>query len=201
MSGLFDKKESEQPSNEQILAEQRVQDSYANIQPQTFFQPPAPDNDFLKYRIKTDDILRDLEHKLKGETWVVDAQGRGMWVAKYVRWVNDEGISVILSAVSNYVTRKIYLSNLTTVEIRFKCNMIKKKLAIFIFNKYRHYEIDPNKRSLLIQFIMDTIHTSLTRSEGGMEAEQVSTQSQFSHVVHENKNEAQHGIFRMPWRR
>src|SRR3990167_5067967 len=99
-----------------LLEEQQRQESVSQqlpVYPSNYYPAAAAqfDNDFLKFRVKTDDIIRDIEHKLKGEVW-----DGSRWMQKYSRWLNDEGISVILSIISNYVTRKVSLGNFTKEE-------------------------------------------------------------------------------------
>ena len=119
---------------------------------------------------------------------MTDANGQSKWTKVSNRWVNDEGVGIILSIVYNYATKTMYLGNFSRQEINFKCCVLKKKLARLMFSDYKKYEIERSKRRLIIQMIMDVVHSSLSRSEDGLEGHQLSTSSQQVHHIHENKN-------------
>ena len=150
--------------------------------------PAPPSEDFFRYRIESEQLLEEIEHKLKGEVAVPDGKGNIIYEQKYARWVNDEGISVILSIIYDYANKNTYLANLTKDSILYKCRDLKKKLSLLFFQKYEEYEIDKCKRTLVIQKIMDAIHISLSRCEDGKEAEQLSSATQ-RHEIFQRKQE------------
>lgn len=145
--------------------------------------PTGIDQDFFKYRINGSDILEELEHQLKGEAW--DDETRS-WQTRYLPWVNKEGMSKVIHVVySCGVNKNVVLGNLTHEEIYFKCNLMKKKLARLMFNNYHFYGIRKDTRDLLITTVVNTIHSGLSRCEGGKEADQLSTAAQRHEIYHE----------------
>lgn len=152
--------------------------------------PPPPEEDFFRYRIEGTDILEEIEHQLKGE--VFDPQ-RNIYIEKFDRWINDEGINKVLHIIySCGINKNIFLGNLLKEEIHFKCKMIKKKLALLLFKKYHNYGIKKEMRDLLITTVVNQIHSGLSRSEGGRESDQISTAAQrheiYSHMEREKQN-------------
>lgn len=147
--------------------------------------PPIPDSptqDFFRFRIDGSDIIDEVLHQLKGEMFV---SNKG-WEAKFDRWMNDEGINKIIHIIySCGINKNVFLGNLTKEEILYKCKMIKKKLALLLFQKHKEYQIPLEMRSLLITTVVNTIHSGLSRCEGGLEARQLSTATQRHEIFNE----------------
>lgn len=160
----------------QLLGESQEEHQGAsyNIQPRNTPTPDVPTQEFYKYRIQAYDLLTDIEHKLKGEIMDLD----GTWKLKYGAWCNDEGISVILSLISDYANKNVYLGNITKEEIFYKCRQVKRQLARLLLIQYHTYAIDKSKRSLILRKVVDSVHLSLSRCEDGKEADQLSTATQ-----------------------
>jgi len=185
--------------------EQLPQQQYEEEQPQrpdySQFYNPNPNQgnvilpaDVIKYRLESEDIIDNLEHDLKGEAYLA-----GKWSPFYGREINNLGLADVRSIVSRYCNRGCYLANLTTDQINNKCLPLKKELAKLIFKKYRLFGVDRAKRSLLLRKIIDTVHLSLSRSEDGLESSQITTGTQRTEVIHEDKTQQQPqgGLFRM----
>lgn len=144
-------------------------------------QPALPDQDFLKYRLESVDILKNLEHQLRGEVKV-----KGVWEQAFDRWLNEEGIAKILHIVyACGINKNVFLGNLTHDQINMKCNFLKKKIARLFFSKYMTYGIEKEMRGIIVQTVVNQIHSALSRCEMGREAEQVSTAMERHEVIHE----------------
>ena len=137
---------------------------------------PQPNEDFFKYRIDGKDIIDEIDHMLKGEVW--DSK-KGMYEQKFDRWANDEGINKFIATLyACGINKNIFLGNLTKEEIMTRCYMLKAKLSLLLFKKYRDYEVSREMRGLLVTNIIYPIHSALSRSEGGRESGQISTAAQ-----------------------
>ncbi len=160
--------------------------------------PPPPQQDFFRFRIQSEDFLEELEHKLKGEIWIPNAGAGsgGKWEKKYARWVNDEGISVIVSIVYDYANKNTYLGNLKKDEIFYMCRDLKKKLAVLLCRNYVQFEIEKSKRSLVLKKVVDTVHSALSRCEDGKEANQLSTATQRHEIYQQRMPEEDKGMLR-----
>jgi len=152
--------------------------------------PDGPGEDFFKFRIDGSDILEDMEHQLKGESYDPIQK---TYVEKFDRWINDDGINKVLHVIySCGINKNIFLGNLTKDEIMFKCRMLKKKVALLFFKKYKDFEIQKEMRDLLISTIINTVHSGLSRSEGGKESDQISVAAQRYEVFqHQQQQEQQ----------
>lgn len=185
--GLLDQRMPPQPQQpEQPQQVQEVQ------QPQ--MMPPMmggyePDQDFFRYRIDSNDIVDEIMHQLKGEVYLVGDDGKGKYVQKFDRWVNDEGIYKIIHIMySNGLNKGIFLANLTHDEIAYKMNALKKQFARLIFKKYQEYGIKKEMRSLVVSTLVNQIHTGLSRCEGGKEADQLSVATtRLEHYQHQEQ--------------
>ena len=150
--------------------------------------PPMPDNpnqDFFRYRIDNTDILDELQHQLKGEIYA-----NGVYTRKFKPQANDEGISVILNVVySCGINKNILLGYLTHEEIYTRCRLMWKRLAKLFAFGYNRFGVRQDMRDQLIVSIVSQIHSGLSRSEGGKEAEQLSTATQkVEHRITEESN-------------
>lgn len=182
-----------------MISSEQQPEQEMDYQPSSFGVPPIPENpnnDFFKYRISGDDIIDEIIHQLKGE--VFDEEKKE-YTQKFKPWANETGINKITYIVySCGVNKNIFLGNLTREEILFKCKMIKKKLAILLFRKWHEFNIQKEMRSLLITTVINTIHSALSRSEGGRESSLISTATQRHEVFNHNLHNQKDSGFRMP---
>lgn len=161
--------------------------------------PGGPDEDFFRFRIDGTDILEDMEHQLRGEAYDEKSE---KYIPKFDRWMNDNGINKVLHIIySCGINKNTFLGNLEKDEIKYKCKTIKKKVARLFFNKYGTYGIKKEMRDLLVTSIVNTIHSGLSRSEGGRESDQISTAAQRYEVFqHQAQQEKSRGIVeRLPF--
>lgn len=167
-------------------------------------QPPIPENpseDFYRYRIDGYDILTEIEHNLRGE---VINYVTGKYEAKFDPWLNEDGINIILHCLySTGLNKGAFLGNLRREQILYKCKVLKIKLARAFAFDYNKYELDKEKRSLLITNIINPIHSGLSRSENGREGQQLSSSIQMHHIHSHNDQAKKSGFLDrvMPGRR
>lgn len=136
------------------------------------------------YRLNNQEITEYIEHQLKGEE-----KKKGEWIQTKTPWANDEGVNKIMSILSSVgLNKNITLGNLTHEEIYDRCRIIWQKLAYMMCVNYHLYGIDKSNRSMLIQLVIQQVHSSLSRSEMGREAKQLSTTTQHvEHTMREDK--------------
>jgi hypothetical protein len=161
--------------------------------------PSAPDQDFFRFRIESQDILEELQHQLRGEVWSPKTQ---KYEKMFDAWMNDEGISRVLHvAYSCGLNKNTFLGCLTHEEISYKCNKLKKGLSRVIAIKYQDYNIKKEMKTLIIESIKNQIHSGLSRCEDGREADQLSTATQRHELIqHENKKQSGGSILNpMTW--
>lgn len=152
--------------------------------------PAPPENDFFKFRITTEDLLEELDHRLKGEILTSD-DGRNYYYKKiYEPWCNHKFINTVIGIVYGFgANRNTILGNLKNKEICYRCNYLWKRLARLLFTNYKEFGIQKEMRSLIIKLIVDTVHSSLSRSEDGWESEKLSTATQ-KYEVHSDNNKS-----------
>src|SRR3989344_7677196 len=98
--------------------------------------PSVPSEDFYKYRISQEDVLAELEHRLRGQFF---DPVKDVWSDKYPPWANAEGISALMSVVYNYANKGTFLANLRQEQILYKCENLKIQLAKLLFSKFEEY--------------------------------------------------------------
>lgn len=166
------------------MGEEDDQQSMLPAPPMPVPLPEGPGEDFFKFRIDGGDILDDIAHQLKGEVY---DEIKKSYQPKFDRWVNDQGINKVLHVIyACGINKGVFLGNLTADQILYKCKSIKKKLALLFFKKYKSYQIKKEMRDLLVTTVVNTVHSGLSRSEGGKESDQLSVAAQrydvFQHI-------------------
>lgn len=154
--------------------------------------PENPTDDFFKYRIDSKDILDELRALLEGKVY---NNNTGEYEQKFDPSVNEEGINKILYIVySCGINKNTFLGNLTTEEIKFKCRLLKKKLALLLFKKYKSYGIKKEMRDLIIATVINQVHSGLSRSEAGREADLISVAASRMEVFNHQQKEQRDGV-------
>lgn len=141
------------------------------------------------YRLDSTDLIEMADAQLRGKV----LSQNGKWVQKYKPWANEEGISKIMGVLAACgLNKNITLGNLTHEEIYERCRLIWQKLAYMLCVGYYKYGIEKANKSMLIQLVVQPIHSALSRSELGREAKQLSTQTQ--HIEqHHSIEQPRHG--------
>ena len=141
--------------------------------------PEAPQEDFFKFRLDNSDILEEIEHQLRGEVYGQLPNGQGGYIQKFPAEMSEEGIADILGMIYSLgINKNTILGNLTHEEIYTRCREVWKEAAQWMVKKKVKYNIDQDRRSILVKKIVYSIHSGLSRSEQGRESDQISTASQ-----------------------
>ena len=183
-------------SLEQQQQQQNIQDESVMELPEGI-PPPIPSNpsdDFYRFRIQGNDILQEIQRLLKGEI----KNEYGEYEQKYEAWLNDKGLNTVMGIIYSLgINKNSFLGNLRREEILYKCKMLKKKVSrLFTFNDaYEYYGLKKELREMLITIIVNNVHSGLSRSEGGREAEQLSTASQRHDIYSHTDNGKSGGLF------
>lgn len=151
--------------------------------------PQNPNADFFRFRIDSTDILKEIEHQLKGEVF---DPNKGEYVPMMDRWMNDEGVNKVKHIIyATGLNKNSFLGNLTREEINMKCKSIWKDTALLMFRNYKKYGVKKEMRSILIKSIVYPIHSGLSRSEDGKESDQLSTAAQRHEIFQHQDRERQ----------
>ena len=136
------------------------------------------------FRLDNRDIVEQIEHQLRGEALTETG-----WKKRYTAWANQEGVSRIMTILTSLgLNKNITLGNLTNEEIYARCQILWMKLAYMMCVNYYKYGIERSSRSVLIQLIVQPVHSALSRSELGREAKQLSSTTQhLEHTMREDK--------------
>lgn len=157
--------------------------------------PPGPENDFFRFRIDPTDIVTELQHQLKGEVWIPsDGQKVGHWDKIYEPELNDDGISDVINIIYSVgLNKSTILGCLSHEEIYERCNKLWKKLSLYFVLNGTRVDLDKNRRDVLLLKIIYMVHSALSRSENGKEADQLSSAVQ--RLEHSMKEEKSSGGF------
>jgi hypothetical protein len=150
--------------------------------------PELPNQDFFRFRIDNTEILEEVMHQLRGEVFIANENGQGGEYKKvFDRWINEEGLNKISYIIYCCgINKNTLLGNLSKDEIYFKCQALKIQLSQLLFKKYKEFEVKKEMRELLVTAIMNTVHSALSRSEGGKEADDLSKATQRHEIVNQD---------------
>ena len=144
-------------------------------------------DDFFKFRIDGLDVVEELQHQLRGEVYDTDKK---RYVKKFDRVVNERGINKITHLIYGLgINKNTLLGCLDREQIMYKCAMLKRYLAKLILLKSEDYEIDRTMWDLLVTMVVNNVHSALSRSEFGREANQLSTAHSRTDAFVHNDNE------------
>ena len=133
--------------------------------------------------------MDEVLHQLRGEVPTIGEDGSIEFVQKFKPWANEEWLNKITYLMySNCINKNTLLGNLSKDEIYYKCKLLKKKMGLLFYRRYSTYGISKEMRTLLVQTVINSIHSSLSRSEGGKEASQLSTAHQ-RHDIYQHADE------------
>lgn len=151
------------------------------LEPASYVGGPRPTEDFYKFRVDGSEVLEDIRTQLRGFVW--DSR-KEEWVKVFEPLLDEEGINSVLYVVySCGVNKNTVLGNLSRDEINFKCSMIKRQVAKLIFKRARKWGLSRDHWDAVLNSIVNPIHSALSRSDGGLEARQLSQHNQ-RHEVH-----------------
>jgi len=157
--------------------------------PQMFAPAGNPNNDFFRFRAESSDILEEMEHQLRGEVFVRQADGSGAWMKKFNQELTEEGINDVLNLVYTVAMNKCVLYGcLEKDEIYNRCNQLWKEMAKYAVIKGPTVGMIRSNRDMIIKKVIYLCHSGLTRSMNGREANQTSAAiSKIEHQIKEDK--------------
>lgn len=161
--------------------------------------PPGPQDDFFKYRVEGLDIIDEIQHQLRGE--VFDAKTK-RYVKKFDPWMNEKGINKVCHILYSLgLNKNTVLGCLDREQILYKCAMLKRHISLLVVQKDVEYEIDRSMWDFVVTIVVNTVHSALSRSEGGRESAQISTNAQRHDLYTHSEGEKQGIINRVLGRR
>lgn len=151
--------------------------------------PPGPQDDFFKYRVEGLDIIDEIQHQLRGE--VFDTKTK-KYVKRFDAWMNERGINKVCHIMYSLgLNKNTVLGCLDREQILYKCAMLKRNISLLIMQKHEEYEIDRSMWDFIVTIVVNTVHSALSRSEGGRESTQISTNAQRHDLYTHNEGDKQ----------
>lgn len=145
------------------------------------------------FRLENTQLIDEIKKELKG----FEKDSVGKWSKKHTEWANDEGVSKIISILRSCgLNKNINLGFLTEDEVYDRVRLIWQKLAYMLCVNYHRYGVRKSHRTMIIQILIQQVHSALSRSLYGKEAKQISSMSQ--HVEQIVKHERPKSSFFNP---
>lgn len=136
-----------------------------DVIPQSYSDMSVPEHqrssDLMRWQLSTSDLIEDLEHDLKGETFNRETN---QWVIGKTRFVNDEGVKAIMSILTARINKNTILSNLNENEISRIMIDFSRDLIDLFFMRREEYDISKEHLDLLLRKIVDFVYISLKRA-------------------------------------
>jgi hypothetical protein len=124
-------------------------------------------SDLIRWQLSGEQVLDEIEHNLKGEIWVVDAEGRGSFVTRYKALLNDNGVNAMMAGIRHVLNANIYLSDLEEEDIR-NLTLSSTIDAIFKLRQmYKEWGVDVANLSTIVNIIEFQTYAALRRAYKG----------------------------------
>ena len=132
---------------------------------------PRADQNALKIRLETEDIIERIEMYLRGESWGYNDKGELIKVEACNPKANEEGIRGILAIVTSYINKSVVQGNLTgddIMEIMLHFKMGVANVFAFHCDEWGVNRID---RKTIIDFIEPLVRVFVSRPKDNKERE------------------------------
>ena len=184
-----------------------LEDSYDNSMP--IQQPPQeqfdplvnpnqiiePKDEFFRFMIDSLDLIEEVEMQLKGYVKKPQKDGSVKFTKVFNAWINNEGISRIKYIIFSLgINKNTLLGNLNQDQINYKCNLLKKKLALLLMCNSKKYDVENNNKDLLIMTVVNTVHSGLSRCEDGKLSDEVTRIIQRHEIHHDDSQKEEKGM-------
>jgi hypothetical protein len=181
--GLFDglRQNREFQQQERMMDKQQQQNLIAQqLNTQTAYASQQPSKlpmtqEFHIARITFDEVILDFKNWLKGNIPAYDQNGCKFYESSHDRVMNDKGCNRVTSVVSSMLSKTIILGYMDDEQILVKMNYFMKEFSHMVCLNGAMWELDKTERTMLVLEVVNMIHSTLSRSLGGNEADQLST--------------------------
>lgn len=141
------------------------------IEPGEFY-PNSPlsvqnaSSEAIRYLEETDDLIRSIEMTLLNKTTQINADGDECVVdSPYgFPYMNELGVSRIVSLYKSHFHRGITLSSFNDDEISMIMSIFHKSVASMIAEKYREFDIQKGNMNVIMDMITNPIYATLKRA-------------------------------------
>ena len=129
----------------------------------------------LKLRIETEDLLDKIEEFLTGQHTVYTNDGKGNMLVQKVPFgvplVNKIGCQQIMQLCSQIINQHLVQGNLTKDEINMLMKDVKMDLAWELFVNHKEWGVEPRNRKHITRTIEKTVRVFLSRCKDNKERE------------------------------
>lgn len=116
--------------------------------------------DVTRYILTTEDILEEIEMKLRGRLW---SPSKERWVSKGQPILNEHGVNTIIWVVSTFLHRGIALSNYSDEDIKRICKGVRIQLIKTLMLEFYNFGVKRSNLSLVVRMVDVTIYSMMRR--------------------------------------
>lgn len=121
------------------------------------------DSNFVA-QINPENVVENLQHALSGNVW--DYSNKEWVKGKLKPFLNDEGVSTIITRVRSVVNQNTTMSNLDETTIKKMIISLGDELAIILFLNYQKWEVDKANLTTIVSMIQNMAFCALMRAWG-----------------------------------
>ncbi len=144
----------------QDLQSYRTNEGYARSMMQ------QADSSVLIYQLQTDDVLEELENRLKGLFYDANT---GKYEKKGKQIINEEGILVLMTLVGLELNKTKILSYYEDEDVRIKSKEFEDNIIDILKSKYKEWNIDINFLSAIRAMLGNAVNSAYMRALKGGE--------------------------------
>lgn len=137
--------------------------------------------DLVKWEIDIHDVIRNIEHYLRGEDW---DESKKQWVKIGNRLCNEEGIRAFMNILFSRAHKGVILSYFKESDVKNLMKRIDIEVIDKVANDYRRYEIKNSDWTTVRYVIIFNIWAAFNRAIGGRTTDFLSlTQKRIEQVM------------------
>jgi len=145
-------------------------DNYDQYQPITSNMLSGRDVNSLDLKLRTDDIIIELENILLNRVIEIDKNGETKIFQKGTALLSPDGVGEVMSVVRPFVNRATILSNYRDDEIERIMKIIHVKLVLNLAGKKEMLGLsDPTNLHMIVEIVTNMVWNAYKRSEFAME--------------------------------
>jgi len=145
--------------------------------------------DYTVWQLNVDQILIDLEHDLRGETWDPKAKDWKAIQAGDEAMLNEMGIRETISVVRTHVNKESLMSSFEANEILGICRKLHRALKRHYFFNWNKYEIKESNLPIVIHKVTHFVFMCLKCAEKGGMRNLVGQTEKVNRIIAENQKD------------
>lgn len=155
--------------------------------------PYKADDSVIKMHLDPSDLFADVEHKLKGEVKIREADKKGnvkeYWKKVRKPYMNGDGVGAMLTLLGFYLHKSTTLSYYNEEQIKNKMLSFCAMIKIWLIRNRKHWQMDNIDIPAIKNMMENTVESNLNRALFGGERKALSKETQIRQEMSSSSQE------------